>query len=313
MKIRHLFLTACFSFILILFPTFLLPAQPEKPGFNQEIIISSGETQNNILAFGSRVQVEGKVKESVVVFGGEITISGEVGQSVVGIGSTVTLRPTAVIGEDLVVLGGNLIKEPGCLVKKDTVYFPTSGKLMGEIFKKGVFFPLGTFFLALKLISLFFGILLTIFVAGIFPRQINFAANKIREDFWSVLGIGFLTGIIYAGLIVLSALLMFLIIGIPFFFLLLLAGMILKVFGGTVVSYFFGQSFLQALGVKRTPQVIWAAVLGLLIVFFIGLFPVLGFIFSLIISLVGWGVTVRTRFGTLDNWFRKNEGLIKQS
>lgn len=100
-----------------------------EPTFKEEIIISPGETQKNILAFGSRVVVEGKVEESVVVFGGEITVSGEVGRSVVGFGSKVTVRSTAIIREDLVVLGGTLEKEPGCTIGQDTVFIPTGGSL----------------------------------------------------------------------------------------------------------------------------------------------------------------------------------------
>jgi len=277
-----------------------------QPSFKEEIIIGPQETQKNILAFGSRVVVEGKVEESVVVFGGEVTVSGEVGKSVVGFGSRVTIRSSAVIREDLVVLGGTLEKEPGCTIGQDTVFIPTGGKFASEIFKKGFFFQLGTFFLALKLISLFFGILLTIFVAGVFPRQVYFAAGKLRTDFWPILGTGFLAMIIYAGLILVSSLLVFLIIGIPILFMLMLAGLVLKIFGGTVFSYFFGESFLQALGVKKRPHLIWTAVIGLVLVTFLGLVPVLGFLFSMVVSLVGLGVAIRTRFGTLDNWLAKN-------
>jgi len=277
-----------------------------QPTFKEEIIISPEETQKNVLAFGSRVIVEGKVQESVVVFGGEIIISGKVGKSVVGFGSRVLIKSTAQIGEDLVVVGGTMEKEPGCRVEEDTVFIPSGGKLVGEIFRKGIFFPLGTLILALKLISLFFGILLTMFVAGMFPRQVAFASEKIRQSFWPVLGTGLLTMIVYLGLVILSVALIFLIIGIPLFFLLLLAGMVLKIFGGTAVAYLFGESFLRAVGTKKMPQVIWTAVIGLLIVFFLGLIPFLGFIFSLAVSLVGWGVAIRTRFGTLDNWFGRN-------
>lgn len=277
-----------------------------QPTFKEEIIISPAETQKNVLAFGSRVVVEGKVEESVVVFGGEVTVSGEVGKSVVGFGSRVIIKSTAVIKEDLVVMGGTMEKEPGCSIGQDTVFIPTGGKLASEFFRKGIFFPLGAFFLALKLISLFFGILLTIFVAGIFPRQVYFAAEKIRTDFWPILGTGFLAMIIYICLIILSALLFFLIIGIPLFFMFILAGLILKIFGGTAFSCFFGQSFLKALGVKKMPHIIWIAVIGLVIVFLLGLVPVLGFLFSLVVSFVGWGVAIRTRFGTLDNWLARN-------
>ncbi|MBC7348819.1 MAG: hypothetical protein H5U05_02480 [Candidatus Aminicenantes bacterium] len=277
-----------------------------QPSFKKEIIIGPQETQKNILAFGSRVVVEGKVEESVVVFGGEVTVSGEVGKSVVGFGSRVTIRSSAVIQEDLVVLGGTLEKEPGCIIGQDTVFIPTGQKFASEIFKKGFFFQLGTFFLALKLISLFFGIMLTIFVAGVFPRQVYFAAGKLRTDFWPILGTGFLAMIIYLGLILLSSLLLLLIIGIPILFLVMMAGIILKIFGGTVFSYFFGESFLRALGVKKMPHLIWTAVIGLVLVTFLGLVPVLGLIFSMVVSLVGWGVAIRTRFGTLDNWLARN-------
>ncbi|MGQ9800466.1 MAG: hypothetical protein ACUVRL_02195 [Candidatus Saccharicenans sp.] len=279
-----------------------------QPTFKEEIIIGPQETQKNILAFGSRVVVEGKVEESVVVFGGEITVSGEVGKSVVGFGSRVIIRSSAVIQEDLVVLGGTLEKEPGCTIGQDTVFIPTGQKFASGVFKKGIFFQLGKLYLALKLISLFFGIMLTIFVAGVFPRQVYFAAGKIRTDFWPILGTGFLAVIIYAGLILFSSLLLLLIIGIPILFLLMFAGIILKVFGGTVFSYFFGESFLRALGVKKMPHLIWTAVIGLILVTFLGLMPVLGFIFSMVVSLVGWGVAIRTRFGTLDNWLARNRG-----
>ncbi|MCX8160961.1 MAG: hypothetical protein N3G18_08530 [Candidatus Saccharicenans sp.] len=278
-----------------------------RPTYKEEIIISPSETQKNVLSFGGRVVVEGKVEESVVVFGGEIIVSGQVGRSVVGFGSKVTVRSTAIIQEDLVVLGGTLEKEPGCTIGQDTVFIPTGGKLASELFRKGIFFQLGTFFLALKLLSLFFGILLTIFVVGVFPRQIYFAAGKIRSDFWPTLGTGLLAVIIYAGLILLSVLLFFVIIGIPLLFMVIFAGLILKVFGGTAFSYFFGESFLRAVGVKKMPHIIWTAVIGLVILTFLGLVPVLGFIFSLVVSLVGWGVALRTRFGTLDNWFARHQ------
>lgn len=280
-------------------------AGQEPDRFHREIVVAAGETENNILAFDSRVLVEGRVKESVVVFGGEIVVNGEVGGSVVGLGSRVVIKPTAVVNQDVVVLGGALEKQPGCLVKGDTVFFPSGSKLTGEFFKKGIFFPLGTLFLALKLISLFFGLLLTLFVAGLFPRQVNLAASKIQSDFWPVLGLGLAAMVTYVGLIVLSAILMFILIGIPLFFVLLSLGLIIKIFGGTAFSFFFGQSFLKALGVRKMPHIIWTSIIGLLLSFFFGLIPIVGFLFSLVVSFLVWGAALRTRFGTLDNWFKR--------
>jgi hypothetical protein len=272
--------------------------------FNKEITVAAGETEKNIVTFNSRVQVDGRVKESVVVFGGEIIVSGEVGQSVVGIGSRVIIKSTAVINEDVVVLGGTLEKQPGCVVKGDTVFFPTGRKLTGELFKKGIFFPLGTIVLALKLISLFFGILLIIFVAGLFPRQVNLAASQIQNDFWPVLGTGAIALVLFLGLVAVSVVLMFILIGIPLFFVLLLLGLIIKIFGGTAFSYFFGQSFLEALGVQKMPHIIWTSIIGLVLTTFFGMIPIVGFLFTLVVAFIGWGVAIRTRFGTTDNWFK---------
>jgi len=296
--------------VLLLSLSTLLPAAWRKksaqdtPQFHQEITVAAGETEKNILTFHSRVQVDGRVEENVVVFGGEIIINGEVGQSVVGLGSRVKIKSTAVVNQDVVVLGGTLEKEPGCVVKGDTVFFPTGSKLTAEIFKKGIFFPLGTVILALKLISLFFGLLLTIFVAGLFPRQVNLAASRIQSDFWPVLGTGVLTLVLFLGLIAVSVLLMFILIGFPLFFVLLSLGLIIKIFGGTAFSYFFGQSFLRALGVQKMPHIIWTSIIGLVLATFFGLIPMVGFLFSLVVSLISWGVAIRTRFGTTDNWFK---------
>jgi len=272
---------------------------------HREITVAAGETQKNVLTFNSRVQVDGRVEESVVVFGGEIIVSGEVGQSVVGIGSRVTIKSTAVVHEDIVVLGGTLEKEPGCVVKGDTIFFPTGRKLTGELFKKGIFFPLGTIFLALKLISLFFGILLTIFVAGLFPRPVNLAASRIQSDFWPVLGTGAIALVLFLGLVAVSALLMFILVGIPLFFVLISLGLIIKIFGGTAFSYFLGQSFLRALGIQKMPHIIWTSIIGLVLATFFGLIPMVGFLFSVLVGFISWGVAIRTRFGTTDNWFKR--------
>jgi hypothetical protein len=45
--------------------------------------------------------------------------------------------------------------------------------------------------------------------------------------------------------------------------------------------------------------------LGLITVGVIGFIPIIGFLFSLFLSLFGWGVALRTKFGTTGNWFRR--------
>jgi hypothetical protein len=33
--------------------------------------------------------------------------------------------------------------------------------------------------------------------------------------------------------------------------------------------------------------------------------PFVGFLFSQVLNIIGWGVVIRTKFGTKENWFRK--------
>ena len=37
----------------------------------------------------------------------------------------------------------------------------------------------------------------------------------------------------------------------------------------------------------------------------IGFIPFFGFLFALVLNIIGWGVVIRTKFGTKENWFRK--------
>ena len=274
----------------------------------KDITVAAGEVQDNVITFGGNVVVEGRVKESVVTFGGTILISGEVGDAVVGIGSRITLKPGAIVNGDVVSLGGILEKEPGCIIRGDTVYFKPS-EIGGRLFKGGLFkgifgLPLFPIFFIIKLIGVFLMLLVTLVVAGLFPRQIVRASGEVRASFWPVFGTGLLAIIIFAGAVIFSALLCFVLIGIPILIVLIWVGIIIKLFGRVVLFFFFGESLLKAFGTKNV-SAIGASLTGLILVSLIGFIPFIGFLFSVVLNIVGWGVVIRTKFGTKENWFRK--------
>jgi len=276
----------------------------ENITLKEEVFVAKDEVQDNIIAFGGNVVVEGRVKESVVAFGGSIVLSGEVGDTVVGVGSTITLRSTAVIKGDLVSLGGVLHKEPGCLIEGDTVYFKSS-ELVSRLFRGGLLsFPLIPIILIFKLMTMFVWLLLAVVLAAIFPRQLAFASAQVRSAFWPTLGTGVLALLVFATLVIFSALLSILLIGIPFLLFLVAIGLVIKVFGQVVLYYFFGESLGRAFG-SRTPSPLISVILGLVVVSLITLIPVLGFLFSFCVSFIAWGVAIRTKFGTKENWFQK--------
>ena len=277
-------------------------------GSNKDIRVAPGETQDKIFSLGGNVFIEGTVREDVFVVGGSITISGEVGQSVVGIGSHVVVKATAKIGEDLAALGGTLEKEPGCSIVGDTIYFETR-ELGDKLFKDGLF--RGVFSLSLipiivviKLVIIFLWLIAAAIGIALFPKPIAFAAGQIRKSFWPALGTGFVAILVFTMLVFFAALLSFILIGIPIALALGVAGFLIKVFGRLAVFYFLGESLLKAFGSKRIGAM-GAVIAGLLALSLAGFVPVLGFLFGFVMNAVGWGIAIRTKFGSTENWFQK--------
>jgi len=291
-------------FPLLFFIIGLLPLQSQQCfSITEDIVVAKDEVQNNVVSFGGNVLIEGKVREGVITFGSEVIISGEVGDVVLGFGSCITLKSTAVVKGDVLILGGELTKEVGCSIEGDTVYFRGFEDL-GRFFSegwKGAFIP---FLIAIKLISVFITFLLALLITALFPRQIAFASNQVRKSFWPVVGTGALSIIIYVGLVIFSTLLSLLLIGIPILLSLVIIGFVIKIFGRVILFHFFGESLINAFGKTRVSPFL-AVVVGLVIVSFISFIPILGGLFTFCLSIIGWGVVIRTKFGTTENWFKK--------
>jgi hypothetical protein len=279
----------------------------------KDITVAAGESQDNIFTLGGNAVVDGTVRQSVVAVGGTITVSGEVGDAVVAIGSRIVIKSTAVIKGDVVALGGTLEKEPGCTIQGDTVYI--KGSEIGEkIFKggllKGIFsFSLIPVILIIQLISIFVWLMLALVGTALFPKPIALAAGELRKSFWLVFAIGFLVHIVFFGLVVFAALLSIILIGIPVLLALIAAAVIIKIFGRLVVFYFFGESLLRAFG-SRNASAIGTVLMGLLVFSLIGFLPVIGFLFGLVMNMVGWGIAIRTKFGTTENMFQKKQPVL---
>ena len=294
--------------LVALAPLAAPPAARAEVGTQKDIHVAPGETQDKIFSLGGHVLIEGSVREDVFVIGGSITISGEAGQSVVGIGSRIVVKSTARIGEDLAALGGTLEKEPGCTIGGDTIYFQTR-ELGDKLFKDGVF--QGLFSLSLipviiviKLVIIFLWLIAAAVGVALFPKPIAFAAGEIRKHFWPALGTGVVAIIVFTMLVFMAALLSFVLIGIPIALALAVAGFVIKVFGRLAVFYLLGEGLLKALGSKKAAAM-GAVLLGLLVFSLATFVPVLGFFFGLVMNAVGWGIAIRTKFGSRENWFDK--------
>jgi hypothetical protein len=294
-----------FLFLIFILAGAALPLRGSQDiSFGDVVFVAKGEVQEGIVSFGGHVTVEGTVKENIIVFGGSITLSGEVGDSVVGFGSRITFKSTAVIKGDAASIGGTLNKEPGCLIEGDTVYF-RGGETFTKLFSGGLLsFPFIPIILIIKLIGFFVWLLIGLVMVALFPRQLSLASAQIRSAFWPVVGTGTVAVLLFGGLILIFALMSLILIGIPFLLIMGAIGLAVKVFGQVALFYFFGESLGKSFN-QRTPAPAAAVVIGLVVVSLIKFIPILGFLFSFGLSLIGWGVAIRTRFGTRENWLRR--------
>lgn len=271
----------------------------------KDIIVEYDEVQDNVVGLGGEILIKGKVTENVMAFGGTIIVEGEVQGSVVGFGAEILLRSTAEIDGDVVSLGGTIEKEFGSVIDGDTVQFDfesTAG--IKDFFKEGLGGVFGMkivpLLLIIKLFTLFIWFILAILLTAVFPRQISFASLQIRTQFWPVFGTGILSIIIFTGLVIFSAFLSLILIGIPILVALVFLGIVIKIFGRVILFHLFGESLSKAFGSKN-PSVIGAVILGFVLVSFIGFIPIFGSLFYFVLSILGWGAVIRSKFGTKNN------------
>jgi hypothetical protein len=292
MKQRYII---AFTLLFLIFSS--LPVFGQGFIMKKDILVDEDETEENVIGLGGEVYIKGHVLESVIAFGGKIIIEGSVsGDTVLGFGADITLKSSAKINGDVVILGGSLERESG-------------SEVLGDVLHLETFLPnlsLLELFFIFKLVGIFFWIILALLVAGIFPRQVTFASSQVRTSFWPVFGVGILGIILFSIAVTFSAMLSILLIGIPILLGLIFIGMAIKTFGRVVLFHFFGESIARAFGSKKISSLA-AVMLGLFVVSLITLIPIIGSLFAGVLSILGWGVVIRTKFGTRENWFRKNQ------
>ncbi|MFC2169142.1 hypothetical protein ACFLRM_01060 [Acidobacteriota bacterium] len=297
------------SLILLIFVSGYTPLHAQGFILQKDVFVGEDDVQDTVMTLGGSIHIKGKVRECAIAFGGTIVVEGQVGDCVVGFGSEITLKSSAIIDGDVVSIGGTLTKEPGVIIEGDTVNFGlNTSKEVKEFLRDGL---LGIFgisllplFIIIKLTTMFIWFIIALGLIVLFPQQIPFASSQIRKSFWPIFGTGLLSMLIFVGLIIFSALLSIILIGIPILLSLIIIGITLKIFGQVVLFYFFGESLSNAFGWKKATPIL-VVIIGFLFVSLIGLIPIIGSLFSSVLSIIGWGVVIRTKFGTTENWFNR--------
>jgi hypothetical protein len=249
-----------------------------------------------VVIFGD-ARVEGTVTGEVVVILGSLDLSGTVEGDVVSILSRTRIADTAHIGGELVNVGWSMDRSPASRVAGDIVnvnfmrFIPFSGQ-------GGGWSGLMRLLFIIKLVKLgvvFLGVLL---VTALVPRRLSVIASAFPGR-W---GWALLAGILaYAGLVVASVLLAVTIIGIPLAIALGFAMMVIKWMGVASLLYLTGSTAGRNLFGRELSHL--AAVLGGFAVYaLVFLIPFVGPTATGLVSLLGVGIAVLTRFGTEEGW-----------
>ncbi|MCD6517114.1 MAG: hypothetical protein J7L72_06830 [Candidatus Aminicenantes bacterium] len=274
----------------------------DKVTIKSDIYVAEDEIRANVFSFGGNIIIKGKVKESVVSLGGSITVEGEVGEEILGIGSDIYLKSGSTVMGDIVSIGGSITRDPGTTINGDTLYFKSPGDLFTKkTLRSSHIFSL---YLIFKLITSFIWLIFAIVLALILPRQIYYASDQINESFGPIFGTGLLSLILFMALCLFSVLLSLLVIGIPILFSLILLALIIKILGNVIIFHFFGKSIAKPFGTSH-PSILMSIFLGFILITLLTSIPILGVLISFLLTIMAWGVVIRTKFGTTENWFKR--------
>ena len=248
-------------------------------------------SDRSVIKIGSDVHIEKDMRvDDAVAVGGSVYVDGIVDGDAVAIGGSVRLGEEAIIHGDAVTVGGTIEEAEGSMVYGTTVdvgsfdftnIFESSGFFDGHNRIPGI--PRGLKFI--PLIGLFALVLL---LAVLIPTELSTVASNIKNEpiimfLWGMLGIILI--------VPLAVMLAISIVGIALIPLEILAVFLAALIGYIAVAVIIGKKLLRALKTDN-PSVVLSAILGVLILWLVGLIPVFGSIVKAITVIIGFGAVI---------------------
>ncbi len=235
---------------------------------------------------------KGVTAKDVVVIGGNVTVFGRVENNIVVIGGSATLGAKSYVGGQIVVMGGEFIKDPAAELKGriTQIYMPVSVPTLTSLLKGGWM----TIWTAISVLVLIGFLGLAVLIAALIPEHLGTMVNAIEHSFIAMLLWGVLWILLIAPIAVLLAISVVGIALIPLEMFLVALAMII---GYVASAVFIGKNILLSLNKVSPPFV--DAVLGILILYAVGFLPIAGAILKSLFLIAGFGAVLTTRFGTI--------------
>ena len=228
---------------------------------NKNILVAPGTTRvGSINAFRASIDIGGKVEDTLFLVGGRLQLNGEVSGDVICLGSQVDIKDGAVIGRDLIVIGGRLNKAPGCKINGEFYYIRTREDLKKITRTLLPFLPQSGGLTFFKISKIFFWFILAMLTLLLWPLQVNQAADMLNKSPLRYGAFGLLAFLIFIFLLLISIILSLVLIGIPLLLALLVLYFLVLIFGRAVVFYFIGRKTASVL--KFRSNAIYFIILG---------------------------------------------------
>lgn len=256
--------------------------------------LEEGRTVADMVVIGGSAVARGNVEGDMVVIGGTADVDCPVGKDLVVLGSA-RLGPKAVIGKDLVVIGGDLDADPLAVVKKDKTVisagvarrplFGLWGWVREGLFKARPVAPLLWWTWALGLL---FGLLYVLIAAGA-PAVVEPCAEALAQRPLTALLAGVLG---LSGLAPFAFLLVVSIIGVAAIPLLFFAALATILVGKAAVCFFIGKNLARMGRAPALERPALAAAAGAAALLALLMVPIAGFGVWALTTIFGFGAAL---------------------
>ena len=208
------------------------------------------------------------------------------------------LANTAIVGGDVIALGGVIVKGRGSVVHGDLTEINSDDISAAITSALSDEWEGWSWIFAVVSISIFLGVLLlTLLIVHFIPKPIRLISTTIREipfkaTLWGILGL-----IVIVPLAVLLAISVVGIVLIPLEMTLVLCAVLL---GFIAISQLVGEKLFVLLK-RHDHSIMRETIWGLIILWLIGWIPYVGWMLKVLAIVLGLGGVLLTRFGTSYN------------
>ncbi|HUH67244.1 MAG TPA: hypothetical protein VLZ07_12510 [Syntrophales bacterium] len=250
----------------------------------------------SIVKIGSDLTIEESTKvHNVIVIGGQITVEGTVENRVVAIGGSVVLAKTAVVGGNVFCLGGIVVRGRGAELRGTVTEINSNDISQAVTNALSEEWEGWSWIFAIISMSMFLGLLIiTVVTVLLIPKPVRLISEAIKVKTFKVTAWGLGGLILIVPLAVLLTISVIGIVLIPLEMIIVLCAVLL---GFISVSQLVGRRLFSLL--KRYDQsMMRETVWGLVILWFVGWIPYVGWMIKVCAIVIGLGAVLLTRFGT---------------